>query len=176
MCIRDRYESYGKLFFSEIDAMKKSLFQDWYHQQITFAQFLEKLRSFQLSPDTCHGLYLLLADAPGATKEGQLLCSYVPKYITDYLFPEKYLHLEAELSDSRQLYFFYPAAGTDFPCSRMKDCVQSLYEHARPLFQTALSFYLAQVEPCSDSQRLCTLAEEALVQIRTATENNGQTA
>ena len=169
---KNQYESYGKLFFTEIQIMKSSLFSSWYTGQITFDDFLQKCNSIQLPVQADRGFYLLLIKYVNKAKEQPLLDSYVPKFMTDYLFPERFHVIDSDIRDSRRLCLVCPDHNTSFPCSRFSDCLHSLSDHIQSLFHASAAIYAAEVKQESDGRLLQDNAQKALSQIRTASENN----
>ncbi|MBQ7839418.1 MAG: response regulator [Lachnospiraceae bacterium] len=169
---KNQYESYGKMFFTEIEAMKTGLFCSWYDRKFAFCEFVDKLRSIQLSFEADRGFYLLLVKYVDMPEEKQLLDSYLSKYITDYLFPEKYHIIDADIRDFQRLCLIYPDENTVFPCSRFSDCLHSLREHMHSMFHVNAALYADKVSPDKDRLLQSDCAEQALTRIKNASENN----
>ncbi len=164
---KQQYESYGKMFFSEMDNLKSLFISDWYEQKINACSFAQKMNNAGIHFHPDKGGYLLLMSISEASTERTALTSYTAKYILDYMHPEKYNMIECSLSQ-KHLFLFTPAADSVLPAERMENCITGLYHYISTLFHSHIALYGGLIHADVDF----TSADQTLLLLKNAYENN----
>lgn len=169
---KNEYESYGKIFFSEIDSVKAQLVNNWYNHAIDYSVFIEKLSKYNINLPHAQAGYIIAATFSEQQTEDNVLNTYIKKFFLSSLHLENCDLQSFKLNCSQYLYLIFSSQNRIADLSKFKNCLDILFHNMSSIFNDSLAFYASRFNSQISDPSIPISADAALKNIKKEIANN----